>query len=33
MKEKEDSFSKSNRAMVTEGEENEMKRVRERQVG
>ena len=33
MKEKEDSFSKSNRAMVTEGEENEIKRVRVRWVG
>ena len=33
MKEKEDNFSESNRAMVTEGEENEMKRVRVRRVG
>ena len=33
MKEKEDSFSKSNRAMLTEGEENEIKRVRVRWVG
>jgi len=30
MKEKDDSFSESNRAMVTEGEENEMKRMRVR---
>ena len=30
MKEKDDSFNESNRAMVTEGEENEMKRVRVR---
>ena len=33
MKEKEDSFSESNRAMVTEEEENEMKSVRVRRVG
>ena len=33
MKEKEDSFNESNRAMVTEGEENEMKRVSVRRVG
>ena len=33
MKEKEDSFTESNRAMVTKGEENEMKRVRVGQVG
>ena len=33
MKEKEDSCSESNMAMVIEGEENEMKRVRVRRVG
>jgi len=32
MKEKEDRFSESNTAMVTEGEENKMKRVRVRRV-
>ena len=33
MKDREDNFSESNRAVVTEGEENEMKRVRVRWVG
>ena len=33
MKEREDNFSESNRAVVTEGEENEMKRVKVRRVG